>query len=145
MILNLLSATTHDRRTFRTLFVFGPLVMCSIVPSVLFGIIFNEWGSNLIWGSVFGIGWCLSAFWSGNLVHDDFSTNVGLVWGWLLLLPLYFGSGWLWDASSERRRRIAALLLLTSFLFDLPASTIMELDKAGMHFPDYTVHLATSY
>ena len=84
-----------SKAQFRILFVLGPFLMTSIVPSLLFGILFGEWGTNLIWGSYFGLGWCLSAFASGNIVHDNFSTAIGLIWGWLALVPLYFVAGWL--------------------------------------------------
>ena len=64
---------------FRTYFVLGPLLFSSIVPSLIFGMAFNQWGSNVVWGSVFGLGWCLAAFASGTVVHDTLSTTIGLV------------------------------------------------------------------
>ena len=130
---------------FRTVFVVGPLLSASIVPSLLFGIIAGQWGSNLIWGSLFGLGWCLAAFASGNIVHDSFSTNVGVVWGWLALVPLYYWSGWLWRTLDDRKRRAAVALLLLSFLLVVPAKTLMNWEEHGLHFPDYSLHLATSY
>jgi hypothetical protein len=133
------------RDQFRTLFFLGPLLFSSIVPSIFFGVLLGEWGSNIIWGSVFGLGWCLAAFASGNIVHDNFSTTVGLVWGWLILVPLYFSGGWLWDRLSGAGRNVAVAALLLSFLVSVPAKTIMGWDEHGLHLPDYSLHLASSY
>ena len=130
---------------FRLLFVVGPLLFASIVPSLLFGALLGQWGSNLIWGSLFGLGWCLAAFASGNIVHDSFSTNVGLIWGWVVLIPLFFASGWLWRNLDDSKRRAAVFILLLSFLVDVPAKILMSWDQHGVHFPDYTLHVATSY
>ena len=130
---------------FRTLFVLGPLLFSSIVPTLVYGVLVDQWGSNIVWGSLFGVGWCLAAFASGNIVHDGFSTTVGLLWGWLVLVPLYFASGWLWVRLSESGRKIAIAALLLSFLLAVPAKTIMGWDELGIHLPDYSLHLATSY
>ena len=110
---------------FRTYFVLGPLLFSSIVPSLIFGMAFNQWGSNVVWGSVFGLGWCLADFASGTVVHDTLSTTIGLVWGWFVLLPLYFASGSLWRRVSEKGRRRAISGLLVSLLIAVPAKTIM--------------------
>jgi len=130
---------------FRSLFVVGPLLMASIVPSLLFGVLIGEWGTNLIWGSYFGLGWCLSAFASGSLVHDRVSTDAGLIWGWLALMPLYSAAGWLWERLSARNRTWAVALLALSFIIMVPAHTIMGWDEQGIHLPDYTLHLNLSY
>ncbi len=132
-------------RQFRIYGVIGPLVFSSIVPSLVFGAALNQWGSNVVWGSVFGLGWCLAAFASGTVVHDTLTTTIGLVWGWFVLVPLYFASGWLWRQLSEKGRRRALAALLASFLFAIPAKTIMAWDQHGFHLPDYSLHLATSY
>ena len=132
-------------RQFRTYFVLGPLLFSSIVPSLIFGMAFNQWGSNVVWGSVFGLGWCLADFASGTVVHDTLSTTIGLVWGWFVLLPLYFASGSLWRRVSEKGRRRAISGLLVSLLIAVPAKTIMAWDQHGLHLPDYSLHLATSY
>ena len=134
-----------SKAQFRILFVLGPFLMASIVPSLLFGILIGEWGTNLIWGSYFGLGWCLSAFASGNIVHDHFSTAMGLIWGWLALVPLYFASGWLWERLPVRGRKRAIALLALSFFVIVPAHTIMGWDEQGLHLPDYTLHLNLSY
>ena len=133
------------RRTFRAYFVLGPLLFSSIVPSLIFGIALGEWGSNVIWGSFFGIGWCLAAFASGTVLHDSLSTTVGLLWGWFALIPLYLASGWLWEQLSEKGRRRAIAGLLVSLLIAVPARTITAWDQHGFHLPDYLLHLATSY
>ncbi len=133
------------RGQFRAFFVLGPLLFSSIVPSLIFGVAVGQWGSNVVWGSVFGLGWCLAAFASGTVVHDSFSTTIGLIWGWLILVPLYFASGWLWGRLTDGGRKIAAAALLLSFLVAVPAKTIMAWDESGLHLPDYSLHLATSY
>jgi hypothetical protein len=132
-------------RSFRAYFVLGPLLFCSIVPSLIFGVTLSQWGSNLIWGSVFGLGWCLAAMASGTVVHDTFSTAVGLAWGWIVLVPLYVSSGWLWRRLSVNGRRGAIAGLLASFLIAAPAETIITWDLHGFHLPDYSLHLAISY
>jgi hypothetical protein len=133
------------RKQFQAAFVAGPLLFSSILPTLLFGALIGEWGSNILWGSVFGLGWCLAAFASGNIVHDSFSTTVGLLWGWLVLVPLYFASGWLWTKLDRKGRTIAIAFLLVSFLFAVPSETMMGWDQRGMHLPDYSLHLAYSY
>ena len=130
---------------FRTIFVIGPLLFSSIIPSLIFGMVVGQWGSNIIWGSVFGLGWCLSAFASGGLVHNSVSAAIGLAWGWLILVPLYFASGWLWRTLEPGKRRMTTAVLLLSFLVAVPADTIMAWDQSGIHLPDYSMHLAVSY
>lgn len=130
---------------FRALFVFGPLLFSSIMPSLIFGLLLDQWGSNIIWGSVLGLGWCLAAFASGSLVHDTVSTIVGFLWGWLVLLPLYFFSGRLWSRLSAKGRSRAVVALLFSSLIIVPADTIMAWDQEGVHLPDYTLHLTASH
>lgn len=137
--------TRMTQAQFRTLFVLGPLLSSSIVPSLFFGMLAGQWGSNVIWGSLFGLGWCLSAFATGGLVHDSFSTTIGLIWGWLVLVPLYFASGWLWRTLTRVGRKVAVVVLLLSFLVAVPAKTIMGWDERGLHLPDYSLHLASSY
>lgn len=133
------------QREFRAYFVLGALLFSSIVPSLIFGIAVGQWGSNVIWGSVFGLGWCLAAFASGTVVHDTISSAIGLVWGWFVLIPLYFASGWLWRRLSDKGRRRATAGLLVSLLIAMPAKTVMAWDQHGFHLPDYSLHLATSY
>lgn len=132
-------------REFQAYFVLGPLLFSSIVPSLIFGIAVDQWGSNLVWGSVFGLGWCLAAFASGRVVHDTLSTTIGLAWGWFVLIPLYIASGWLWRRLSDKGRRAAIVGLLVSLLGAVPAETIMAWNQHGFHLPDYSLHLATSY
>ena len=135
----------HDRAAFPRLFVFGPLLLSSILPTLFFGLLLGQWGSNLLWGSYFGLGWCLAAFASGNILHDGFSTAVGFAWGWLALVPLYVAAGALWRSLADRGRRTALLLLGLSSLASLPAGRMMELEGYGVHLPDYGTHLIASY
>ena len=133
------------QREFRAYFVLGPLLFSSMVPSLIFGIALGQWGSNVIWGSVFGLGWCLAAFASGTVEHDIASTTIGLLWGWFVLIPLYFVSGWLWRRLSDHGRKRAVAGLMVSLLIAVPAKTIIAWDQHGFHLPDYSLHLATSY
>jgi hypothetical protein len=130
---------------FRTLFVAGPFLSASIVPSLLFWLLLGQWGSNIVWGSYFGIGWCLAAFATGDIVRDDISAAIGLLWGWAALVPLHLASGVLWRRLDAPRRRRALMLLGWSFVPVLPAGLILELDRLGLHLPDYTAHVAFSY
>ena len=123
-----------DFFTFRFLFIVGPLLVA-----------FVQWGSNLIWGSVFGLGWCLSAFATGGLVHNSTAMWVGLAWGWLVLIPLSWLSARLWHWLAPTRRKLAVTLLFTSFLINVPAEGMMAFDEYGVHLPDYGLHLAESY
>jgi hypothetical protein len=134
-----------SKARFRALFMLIPAVVCSIVPSIIFGLLADQWGTNLVWGSYFGIGWCLSAFWSGNIDHDGFSTIIGLLWGWGAMIPLYFAAGWFWERLTSKGRRVAVGALAASALLIVPAKTMMRLDQLGVHLPDYMTHLATSY
>jgi hypothetical protein len=133
-----------DRLTFRMDFVAGPLLMCCIIPTIVFGVMLNEWGTNLIWGSLFGVGWCVSASVLGGLLDNRDAATAGLLWAWLVPVVLFFGSDWLWRKLNERGRKIALTLLAFSFLFDVPAKTIMSWDR-HFHLPDFALHLAESY
>ena len=130
---------------FRLLFVLGPLLMCSLVPSLMFGMINGQWGSNIIWGSYFGIGWCLAATATGGLVHNNTAAFFGIAYGWFALIPLYLASGWLWRRLGKRGHWTAAVILMLSFLPMVPADTMMGWEGAdGSHLPDYSLHLAES-
>ena len=125
---------------FRAFFVLGPLLFSSIVPLLVFGVALDQWGSNVIWGSVFGLGWCLAAFAFGN---GPLSSISGFIWGWFVLLPLYSLSGCLWGRLAEKGRNCAVVALLLSFLIAVPAKTILAWEQHGVHLPDYSLHLAT--
>ncbi|MDY0960136.1 hypothetical protein SOM26_15680 [Sphingomonas sp. CFBP8993] len=133
-----------SKADFRLIFVALPTTSASILATLLFGLSLGQWGSNLIWGSYFELGWCLSAFWSGGLFHDRFSMAVGVAWGWIAMIPLYAASGWLWEQLSERGRAWAIRMLLLSALPMAPGQRLMDWEAAGIHLPDYTLHLARS-
>ncbi|MCW4461563.1 hypothetical protein OK349_07575 [Sphingomonas sp. BT-65] len=134
-----------SKAQFSLVFVLLPFLACSILPSLLFGVLFGEWGSNLIWGSYFGLGWCVAAFWSGGLVHDLSAARIGIAWSWLALLPLYPLAGLLWEKTSVRGRNVALATLGLSALLSVPARAVMYLEECGIHIPDYTLHMALSY
>jgi hypothetical protein len=130
---------------FRSAFVVGPFLICSIIPSVIFGFLLNQWGTNLIWGSVFGIGWCVSAFASGGLLANRFAMFVGQLWALSILIALFFASGWLWRNLNNHGRTIALMVLTLTFLPNVPAHTIMGWDAHHFHLPDFSLHLSECY
>lgn len=87
--------------SFRTLGVAVPWAMCTIVPSILFGVLLGQWGTNLIWGHVFGFGWFLTQSYFGP---DGWRTAAGigvLVWPPIVLLSLYWISGLVWHSGGQ--------------------------------------------
>lgn len=134
-----------SQHTFVTCLTLGPTLSASMLPTLLFGLTLGEWGSNLIWGSYFGLGWCLSALWSGSIVHDSFSTWVGFAWGWLAIIPLALISSRLWRVLNARRRRRVLIAVGASLVLCMPSSLMLSLDGSGVHLPDYTTHMVTSY
>jgi hypothetical protein len=140
-----LDAIASSRKSFVRLFVVGPLLMASFIPTMLFGLLLGQWGSNLVWGSVFGLGWCLAAFAADGLILNKTVAWIGLAWGWGVPIPLYLLANWLSVRLSPRGRRLAVGALLASFLLNIPAQTLMAWDRHGIHFPDYSLHMAESY
>jgi hypothetical protein len=126
--------------TFRIAFVLGPFLMCSIVPSILFGFLLNQWGTNLIWGSVFGIGFCVTLA-SESLSRPGFVAILGLLWAWSVPVALFVASGWLWKTLSERGRIIALGVLALTFLPIVPADIILNWEARHFHLPDFNLYL----
>jgi hypothetical protein len=136
---------TLTQGQFRTLFVLGPTLACTIAPTLVFGLSLGQWGSNLIWGSVFGIGWCLAAFATGGLFYNHTAENIGLAWAWIVVAALFFLSGLIWRHSNDRQRKMVALVIALSLLVDVPGKVMLRLDQAHIHLPDFAMHLAESY
>jgi hypothetical protein len=132
-----------DLFTFRFLWVAGPLLVASFLPTLIFGVFVDQWGSNLLWGGVYGLGWCLAAFATGRL--GGLATWVGLIWAWTIPVFLYFASGWLWRRLSPGKRRKVVLGLLLSFALIVPAKFFMSSEAAGVHLPDFGWHMANVY
>jgi hypothetical protein len=130
---------------FRSAFVVGPFLIFSIIPSIIFGFLLNQWGTNVVWGSVFGIGWCVSALATGGLFNNSFAMAVGLLWVLSILIALFLTSGWLWRNLDDHGRVIALMILALTFLPNVPAKTIMGWDANHFHLPDFTLHMAESY
>ena len=126
-------------------FLFGPLIAASIGPTFIFGILLGQWGSNLIWGSVFGLGWCLAAFATGWITHSNIAAWIGLAWAWGILVPFYLFARWLWVKLPIHGRKVALVLLFVSFLPIVPAKTLMAWDEHGVHLPDFGLHANESY
>ncbi len=123
-----------SQTAFRTFVVAGPLLACSIIPSLLFGVLMGQWGSNILWGSVFGAGWCLAAF----------ATFGIFLWPAATLAALYLLSGVLWRNTDSRQRRVVGLALALTLLIDAPAKAVMQIERS-VHLPDFSFHMATSW
>ena len=130
-------------RDFKLWFTIVPLILTIFVPSAVFGLALGQWGSNVLWGSLFGAGWCVASFSTGS--QWGIAAFAGLlVWPTLVSIGLYIVSGQIWRAKSGKLRRGALWLLAgTSFLM-LPANVMMDLDKS-IHLPELVLHIATSY
>ena len=128
------------KRIFQLSFLVGPVVIGFIIPLAL-GL------SNLIWGSVFGVGLCLGAFADGGLFLDsrDHWGRIGFFFDLFTPLLIFVLSGWLWSALSQRRRKHAVVALCASFLAVVPTMTIGWLGQQGIHLPDLSLHLASAY
>src|SRR5829696_2656239 len=99
-----LGTDTMELRGFQVAWTVGPLLASSALPSILFGVLLGQWGSNLVWGSVYGFGWCMAAFAEGSL-RDLHVAWAGLLWAWTMPLLFLFASGWLWSRLTERGQR----------------------------------------
>ena len=135
---------TSELRGFQVAWTVGPFLASSVLPSMVFGVLLGQWGSNLVWGSVYGFGWCVAAFASGSL-RDPQVAWAGLLWAWTMPLLFWFGSGWLWRRLTERGQRLALMGLAASMLIVVPADTMLGLESAGIHLPDFGLHAATSF
>jgi hypothetical protein len=135
-----------SRPKFLTTFVLGPILSFGIIPTVIFGFLTREWGTNVIWGSVFGSGFWLSdlAFWAPG--RADLIAYAGLLWAFLLVpLVLFFAADLLWRKLSERGKKRALTLLLISFLLDVPGSAVNALALKGFVLPDWALYINSLY
>jgi hypothetical protein len=127
-------------------FVLGPMLSFGIIPTVIFGFLTGEVGTNVIWGSVFGSGFWLSdlAFWAPG--RGDLIKYAGLLWALLLVpLVLFFAADLLWRNLSERGKKSALTLLLISFLLDVPERAVSALALNGFVLPDWALYISSVY
>jgi len=129
---------------FRIWFVLGTFLSVGYLPTMIYGVLLGQWGTNLVWGSVYGLGWCLAAYAFEGQV--GWILGIGLIWSALIVpATLYFGSGWLWQACNGTARRIVIIALFLTLAADIPASAILWLDQYLAHLPDLMLHVATLY
>lgn len=111
-----------------------PWANCTIVPTLLFGVLLDQWGTNLIWGHIFGFGWFAAR---SHFGPQGWRTAAGIgffVWPPIVLLTLFQISGLSWRSENRRWRRSFIALLILSCLPILPAQTIGQL-YSGVRIP----------
>lgn len=124
---------------FRTLGVAIPWVNCTLVPTLIFGVLLGQWGTNLIWGHIFGFGWfaalsCLGPQWW------RLAAGIGVfVWTPIVLIALFWISGLVWNSERQSWRHASLASLILSSLLILPAQTIERLYANGGVPADFNV------
>ena len=131
------------RSTFVATAVGAPFLVCTIVPLLLFGTLLGQWGTNLIWGLVFGFGWWVAQS-IGGPDHWRAAATIGLfVWPPLVLWGLSLVARAIWRSGSEQRRRLFLILLAVSCLPLVPAETAMALYAKALVPPDFNLLMAS--
>ena len=98
-----------------------------VLPSVIFGILLGQWGSNLIWGHVFGFGWWLAQTSLGK-EHWRLAADLGIfVWVPIVLVGLLALSNWLWRRGGADAQRKYLMILCLSCLPIAPAKAMLWL------------------
>ncbi|NML10733.1 hypothetical protein HHL08_11350 [Sphingobium sp. AR-3-1] len=132
-----------SRPAFRAWFTLATFFSAGIFPTMLYAVTIGQWGSNLIWGSIYGVGWCLATnFWSA--LGPQWVMAIGVLYGLLMVPILYWFSGWLWAALDGSGRKWAFGLLLLSLSIMLPGDVMLRLWNY-VHVPDLQTHFATGY
>ena len=104
-----------------------PFLACSIIPDLVIAPFSGQWGTNLIWGLIFGFGWWVAQSTLG-VEHWRAAADIGLfVWPPIVLVGLYVASRLVWRFANDRGRRAFLLLLAVSCLAIVPAKTAMSL------------------
>ena len=136
----LMNSKPMTKRAFQLWFMVGPVVFGFLIPLTI-GL------SNLIWGSIFGIGLCLGAFADGGLFLDsrDHWGRIGLYFDLFTPVLVFLLSGWLWSALTDRSRKYAIIALCGSFLVVAPITVIGWLGEHGIHLPDLALHMVSAY
>lgn len=132
-----------NRATFVATAVGVPFLSCTVVPQLLFGVVLHQWGTNLLWGLVFGFGWWIAQS-IGGPEHWHLAANIGLfLWLPLVLWGLSLAAGAAWRTESKQRRRLFVVLLAASCLPLVPAETAMALYSSARVPPDLNLLIAS--
>ena len=124
---------------FRTVGVAVPWAMCTIVPSLLFWALLGQWGTNLIWGHIFGFGWFLAQSYFGPEGWRTAAAMGIFVWPPIVLLALFWISGIAWRSEREHSRTAFLSIVALSCLPVVPAQTV-EGFYSGVRVPaDFNV------
>jgi len=132
-----------DRQTFAIAGGCLPLLACTVVPLLVFGVLYGQWGTNLIWGLIFGFGWWVAqSFLSPE--HWRAAASIGLfIWLPIVCSGLFLLSRAIWDTGDQRRRRMLMWLLVISSLPIVPADTALSLYADARVPPDFNVLVAS--
>jgi hypothetical protein len=131
-------------RAFRAFTVAIPSLAFSLIPTAIFGVAIGEWGSNLIWGRVFGFGWFLSQSFLGPM-HWRLSAAIGIfIWPPLVAYALFLASGILYRRVSRTIRNCCLIILLLTAAVIAPAHVIEARWKPGSVPADFNA-LLTAY
>lgn len=131
------------RRTFVIVGVAIPLLACTIIPDLVISPVSGQWGTNLLWGLVFGFGWWLAQSTLGT-EHWHTAANIGLfVWPPIVLVGLYAVNRSVWRFADDRGRRTFLWLLAVSCLAMVPAKTAMSLYSTAAVPPDFNYLMAS--
>ena len=128
-------------RTFRTAFVLIPCLSFAVIPTAIFAIAIGEWGSNLIWGRVFGFGWFLAQSFAGP-THWRASTAVGIfLWPPLVAYATFLVSGTLYRHASRHVRNACLIMMLLTAAAIVPAHVVEADWRPGSVPTDFMVLL----
>ena len=132
-----------NRKTFLVASGCLPPLACTLLPLIVFGILLGQWGTNLLWGLIFGFGWWVAQSTLG-IEHWRIATNIGLfVWPPIVVLGLVLVGRFVWQ-QGDRARTLFLLFLCLSSLPIVPAETVSALYANARVPPDFNV-LANAY
>ena len=131
-----------NRRTFVILGVGLPFLACSIIPDLIVAPLSGQWGTNLLWGLVFGFGWWVAQSTLGT-EHWRAAAYIGMfVWPPVVLAFLLLLSRSVWQSGDHRKRWAFILILVFSCLLIVPAKTAMALYANAAVPPDFNYLMA---
>ena len=127
------------QRAFQLTFMLVPLFGCTVVPAVAFGLTTGQWGTNLIWGPVFGFGWFVLLAVLGP-AHWDAAEGLGiLVWPAVILLILFLLRGVAWRSNRQKLKLSLLVALALSCLPIVPAEVAERIWRPGLVPIDFNV------
>jgi uncharacterized membrane protein YedE/YeeE len=132
-----------NRRTFVAAGVAIPFLACSIIPDLIISPVSGQWGTNLLWGLIFGFGWWVAQSALG-IEHWRAAAGIGLfVWPAIVLAGMYLITRLVWRLGEDRGRRVFLWLLGVSCLAIVPADTAMSIFSNAAVPPDFNYLLAS--